>query len=116
MWCLLWSVYWQGSLPVPQTCKDPASVESCVVTTSMQGSGAAPTRMRLILVEPGVRNIYMNRTILPHRQRKHDDSKSSLDCKERSDEISFIRHIKNNVQLEHKDMAALFSYSWLVAF
>ena len=112
MWCLLWSVYWQGSHPVPQTFKDPASVESRVVTTSMQGSGAVLTRMGLILVEPGGTNLSMNRTILPHRQRNHDDSKYSLYCKECSDEISF----KNIVQLEHKDMAAFFSYYWLVAF
>ena len=52
----------------------------------------------------GVRNLYMNTTILLHRQRKHENSKSSFDCKECSDEISFIRHIKNNMQLEHKNI------------
>ena len=44
----------------------------------------------------------MKRTISLRRQRKHDNSKSSLDCRECGDEIRFIRHIKNKSKIKHR--------------
>ena len=47
-------------------------------------------------------DFFTKRTISLHRQRKHDNSKSSLDCRECGDEISFIRHIKNKSKMKHR--------------